>query len=51
MTPEENLQVIRQIEANRAFLLAVFRQNPALLSRAEPRIKALFEPLPCAKPG
>ena len=46
MTAEENLRLIRQIEANRAFILAAYRQNPALLARAEPRIKALFESLP-----
>jgi len=46
MTAEENLRLIREIEANRAFLLAAYRQNPHLLARAEPRIRALFEPIP-----
>jgi len=46
MTAEENLRLIREIEANRAFLLETYRQNPALLERAEPRIRQLFEPLP-----
>ena len=45
MTAEENLRLIREIEANRAFLLAAYRQNPHLLARAEPRIRALFEPV------
>ena len=46
MTPEENLHLIREIEANRAFLLAAYRQNPRLLELAEPRIRQLFSPLP-----
>jgi hypothetical protein len=46
VTADENLQLIRTIEANREFMLTVYRQNPALLASAEDRIKALFEPLP-----
>ncbi len=46
MTADENLRLIREIEANRAFLLAAYRQNPSLLVRAEPRIRELFQPLP-----
>lgn len=45
MTGEQNLRLIREIQANREFLLAVYRQNPALLERAEQRIKDLFEPV------
>lgn len=41
---ERNLRLIREIEANRAFLLAAWRQNPALLAHNEPRIKALCAP-------
>lgn len=48
MTGEQNLGLIRQIEANREFLLTVLSQNPALLARAEPRIRQLMEPLPPA---
>lgn len=48
MTGEQNLRLIREIEANRAFLLQAYRQNPALLARAEPRIRALFAPPPAA---
>lgn len=44
MTGEQNLRLLREIEANRAFLLMAYRQNPALLARAEPRIRQLFEP-------
>ncbi len=44
MTGEQNLRLIRAIEANREFLLMAYRQNPALLARAEPRIQALFKP-------
>lgn len=43
---EQNLQLIREIEANRSFLLSVLAQNPTLLARAEPRIRQLLEPLP-----
>ncbi|MBI4996522.1 MAG: hypothetical protein HZC22_06410 [Rhodocyclales bacterium] len=46
MTAEENLHLIREIEANRAFLLAAYRQNPRLLELAEPRIRQLFLPPP-----
>ena len=46
MTGERNLQLIREIEANRDFLLATYRQNPALLARLEPRVRQLFDPLP-----
>lgn len=46
MTGEENLLLIREIEANRAFLLMAYDQNPALAARAEPRIRALLSPLP-----
>lgn len=44
MNGEQNLRLIREIEANREFLLMAYRQNPALLARAEPRIHALFAP-------
>lgn len=46
MTGEENLRLIREIEANRAFLLATYRQNPALLAQTEPRIRELLESMP-----
>jgi hypothetical protein len=51
MTGEENLRLIREIEANRAFLLAIYQQNPALLARAEPRIRELLQPLPYQPPA
>jgi hypothetical protein len=41
---EQNLRLIREIEANRAFMLAIYRQNPALLEKAEPRVRELFAP-------
>ncbi len=50
MTGEQNLRLILEIEANREFLLMVYRQNPALLARAEPRIKELFAPKPPETP-
>jgi hypothetical protein len=48
MTADENLRLIRKIEADRAFLLAAYQQNPELMARAEARIRELFEPLPVA---
>lgn len=48
MTGEQNLNLIRQIEEHRAFLLTILNQNPALLARAEPRVRELLEPLPAA---
>lgn len=42
MNGEQNLRLIREIEADRAFLLMAYRQNPALLARAEPRIRELL---------
>lgn len=50
MTADDNLRLIREIEANRAFLLAAYQQNPKLLACAEARIRELFEPLPVASP-
>ena len=44
MNGEQNLRLIREIEANRAFMLVVYRQNPALLEKAEPRVRELFAP-------
>jgi hypothetical protein len=49
MTADENLRLIREIEADRDFLLAAYRQNPTLLERAEPRIRQLFSPPPEAE--
>lgn len=46
MNAEQNLRLLRELEANRAFLLLAYASNPALLARAEPRIRQLFEPLP-----
>ncbi len=45
MNGERNLRLIREIEANREFMLAVYRQNPALLEKAEARVRELFAPL------
>lgn len=35
MTAEENYRLLREIEANRAMLLQVYRKNPGLLAYAE----------------
>ena len=50
MNGEQNLRLIREIEANRVFLLMIYRQNPALLARAEPRIQELFKPVASPQP-
>lgn len=42
MTAEKNYRLLREIEANRKFILMACRQNPKLLDRAEGRIKPLF---------
>ena len=45
LTPEENLRLLQELEANRAFILLAYQSNPDLLARAEPEIKRLFEPV------
>ena len=48
LTPEENLQLLREIEANRAFILLAYQSDPALLRVADPQIRRLFENVPDA---
>lgn len=43
LTPEENLQLLQEIEANREFILLAYQSNPDLLAKADPEIKRLFE--------
>ncbi len=43
LTPEENLLLLQEIEANRAFILLAYQSDPALLKLADPEIKRLFE--------
>ena len=43
LTPQENLQLLREIEANRAFILLTYQSDPDLLKRADPEIRRLFE--------
>lgn len=43
LTPEENLRLLQEIEANRAFILLAYQSDPALLKLAEPQIRRLFE--------
>ena len=43
LTPEENLLLLREIEANRAFILLAYQSDPALLKLADPQIRRLFE--------
>jgi len=48
LTPEENLLLLREIEANRAFILLAYQSDPALLKVADPEIRRLFENIPDA---
>lgn len=43
LTAEENLRLLEEIEANRAFILLAYQSNPELLKVADPQIKKLFE--------
>ena len=43
LTPEENLLLLREIEANRTFILLAYQSDPALLKIADPQIRRLFE--------
>jgi len=43
LTPEENLLLLQEIEANRAFILLAYQSDPALLKLADPEIKRLFD--------
>ena len=42
LTPEENLKLLREIEANRAFILLAYQSDPVLLKMADPEIRRLF---------
>ena len=50
LTPEENLRLLEEIEANRAFILLAYQSNPELLKVADPQIKRLFESPPKTAP-
>jgi hypothetical protein len=43
LTPEENLLLLQEIEANRAFILLAYQSDPTLLKLADPEIRRLFE--------
>lgn len=43
LTPEENLRLLQEIEANREFILLAYASNPDLLAKADPEIKRIFE--------
>lgn len=43
LTPEQNLQLLLEIEANREFILLAYESNPDLLAKADPEIRRLFE--------
>jgi len=43
LTPEENLSLLREIEANRSFILLAYGSDPDLLKRADAEIRRHFE--------
>lgn len=43
LTPDENLQLLQEIEANREFIFLAYQSNPELLAKADPEIRRLFE--------
>ena len=45
LTPEQNLRLLQEIEANRAFILRAYQSNPDLLKHADQEIRRLFEPV------
>jgi hypothetical protein len=50
LTPEQNLRLLEEMDANRAFILLAYQSDPALLELADPEIKRLFDPVDAA-PG
>jgi hypothetical protein len=48
---DQNLRLLREIEANRTFILSAYQQNPQLLANAELRIQQLLRPLPFEDPN
>ena len=50
LTAEENLLLLQEIEANRAFILLAYQSDPALLKRADPEIRRLFQDVNESKP-
>lgn len=46
LTAEQNLKLLREIDANRRFLLLALQSNPALLKRADERVRAWFQTIP-----
>lgn len=43
LTPVENPLLLREIEANRAFILLAYQSDPALLQLADPQFRRLLE--------
>ena len=50
MTAEQNYRLLQEIDANRRFMLLAYQSNPALLARAEERIRRLFDRMPESAP-
>jgi hypothetical protein len=51
MTAEENFRLLQEMDANRRFMLAAYRDNPTLLANAEPRIRAWLAAVPAPEVG
>lgn len=43
LTPQENLRLLQEVEANRRFILLAYQSDPELLRRADPEIRRLFK--------
>ncbi|OGA02280.1 MAG: hypothetical protein A3H35_04190 [Betaproteobacteria bacterium RIFCSPLOWO2_02_FULL_62_17] len=43
LSADENFKLLREIEANRAFILLAYQSDPELLKRADPEIRRHFE--------
>lgn len=44
MTAEQNYRLLQELDANRRFMLLAYRDNPALLEKAEVSIQMRFLP-------
>lgn len=42
LTPQENLRLLQEIDANRAFILLAYQSDAELLGLADPEIRRLF---------
>ena len=48
MDVEQNYHLLKEIDANRQFLLLALQSNPALLEKMDERMRQIFAPVPPA---